>query len=92
MNILDNFLIIAIHVICFYAGMKISDKYHREEQQRVDYELRLMQARLRANDYAVYVPQRPIKTKRMPIGAPFEDRLKTEGRATQQISPTKPIA
>ena len=90
MQILDNFLIIAIHALCFWAGVKMADRYHDQEQRRVDYEVRLAQARMRANDYAVYVAP-PEKKKRMPIGQPFADRLKANGRATQQISPEKPI-
>ena len=92
MNILDNFLIIAIHVLCFYAGMRISDKYHEQERQRVETEVRLANARFHANDYAVYVPPAPVKQKRMPIGQPFMDRVKQNGRATQQITSDKPIS
>ena len=87
MQILDNLIIVAIHVLCFWAGMHISDKYHREQEAKVDYEVRLAQARIQANDYSVYVPR-----KRMPIGQPFLDRLKTNGHATQHISPEKTIA
>lgn len=92
MNILDNFLIIAIHVLCFYAGMRISDKYHERERQRVETEVRLANARFHANDYAVYVPPAPPKPKRCPIGQPFADRLAQNKRATQQISADKPIS
>lgn len=91
MQILDNFLILAIHVACFIAGMKISDKYHDEKDRQVERQIRLTQARIRAGDFGVYVP--PIERKyRQPIGARFADRLKTNGHATQQINADKPIS
>lgn len=88
MQILDNFIIIALHVICFYAGMKISDRYHEKEQSRIDYEVRLATARQKANDYGAYV----APPKKAPIGQPFIDKLHETGRATQQINPDKPIS
>lgn len=91
MEILDNFLILALHVLCFIAGMKISDKYHHEKDQQVERQVRLAQARIRANDYAPYVA--PVERKyKAPIGAPFVDRINQNGRATQQINPDKPIS
>ena len=90
MNILDNFLILAIHIACFIAGMRLADKHHRQEQRRVDYELRCFNARMMAGDYNIY-PQ-PAPSKRYPMGQPFIDRLHTNGRATQQISKDKPVS
>jgi hypothetical protein len=90
LNILDNFLIIAIHAVCFIAGMKLADKYHREEQRRVDYELRCFNTRLQAGDYGIY-PQ-PAPPKRQYMGQPFVDRLRTNGRAIQQISKDKSVS
>lgn len=91
MQILDNFIIIALHIICFYAGMKISDRYHEKEQSRIDYEVRLATARQKANDYGVYVA--PEKRRRkQPIGQLFMDRLQDYGQATQQINSDKPVA
>lgn len=89
MQILDNFIIIALHFACFWAGVRLADRYHREEKQQIDYEVRLAQARMGAKDYAVYVA--PPKKKAM-IGQPFMDRLNKTGRATQQINSDKPIA
>lgn len=88
MQILDNLIIICLVALSFFAGVRLADKYHREEKQQVEREVRLAQARMLANDYAPYVA--PVK--RMPIGARFEERLRTNKRATQQISPEKPIS
>lgn len=91
MQILDNFIILAIHVACFIAGLKLSDHYHEKAQARADYESRLAAARQEARDMRVYVsPER--KTKPMPIGQAFIDKMQAEGRATQQINREKPIA
>lgn len=74
----------------FFAGVRTSDRYHEEQRRQVEYEIRLAQARMKAKDYAVYV--KPVERKRMPIGQPFFDRLKKNGRATQQISKSKQIS
>lgn len=93
MQILDNFIIVALHVICFYAGMKISDHYHDKQQSRIDYEVRLATARQKANDYGVYVaPEKKRRLTKQPIGQTFMDRLQDYGQATQQINSDKPVA
>ena len=61
--------------LAFYAGMKTSDKYHSQAEQRLDWELKNQYARLRAGTDAhdpggPYVPQE------------FADHLNQNGRAT----------
>ena len=90
MQILDNLIIVGLHIACFWAGVCLSDRYHREQRQQVDYEVRLAQARMSAGDYAAYVA--PPYRKRSPIGQPFFDRMKSNGQAVQQINTDKPIA
>ena len=90
MNILDNVIILSLIIISFISGMKLSDKYHFQAERDKEYALRLQNARIQANDYAVYMSPQP--KKRQPLGARFEDKLHSNGRATQQISPDKPIA
>lgn len=90
MDIIDIVVIAGLCCACFYAGLRTSDKYHEEERRQVEYQARLTQARIRSKDYNVYV--RPVERKRMPIGQPFFDRLKKNGRATQQISKSKQIS
>ena len=90
MQILDNLIIVGLHIACFWAGICLADRYHRQEKQQVEYEVRLAQARMQAGDYAVYVA--PPKKKHYPIGQPFLDRMKENGQAVQQINPDKPIA
>lgn len=91
MKILDNFIILAIHVICFISGMRLADKYHKEAQEHEQYALRLQQARKLAGDDTAYVAP-PYRRRKQIIGQPFLDKLKDEGQAIQQISPEKPIA
>lgn len=90
MDILVYLVLVITHFACFLAGLKISDKYHDEKQQEADYQSRLAVARQRAGDFSVLIPKQEIK--QMPIGQPFLDKLKENGRATQQINTTKPIA
>lgn len=93
MDIVDNALILIIHALCFYAGMKISDRYHREASVHEEYSLRLQNARIKSGDYSAYVaPPTPVKKRRMHFGAPFEDRLKETGRATQMVTKDTPIS
>lgn len=84
MQILDNIIILTLPVLAFIAGKKISDSYNRERINDLQYQLRLMAAE-RGVGYIAPPPAR----KRVPIGQPFMDRLKENGRAVQQISPNK---
>lgn len=91
MTLIDMLVVVGLCAASFFAGMRTSDRYHDEEAKRVTYEVRLAQARMKAGDFAPYIAP-PQKKKRMPIGQPFLDKLKTNGRATQQISKSKQIS
>lgn len=86
MQIVDNILILLLPVIAFYAGKKISDKYNSERIEELGYIVRL-QATERGIGYIA--PQ--TSKKFVPIGQPFMDKLKENGRATQRLDkpPTK---
>ena len=90
MDIVDMIVIVGLCSACFVAGLHTSDRYHEEQRRQIDYQVRLAQARIRTKDYNVYV--KPVERKRMPIGQPFLDRLKKNGRATQQINSSKQIS
>lgn len=90
MDVIDIVVVVGLCSACFFAGLRTSDRYHEEQNRQVSYEVRLAQARITAKDYAPYVA--PPKKKRMPIGQPFLDKLKANGRATQQISKSKQIS
>ena len=80
MQILDNIIILALPVLAFIAGKIISDKYHERQIQELEYQLRLYAA-----EHGVGYVAPPAKKKYVPIGQPFMDRLKENGRATQAI-------
>ena len=85
MQIVDNIVILLLPVIAFIAGKKLSDYYHEKFESELQYMLRLNAAQ-RGIGYVAP----PVK-KRVPIGQPFMDKLKENGRATQQInSPQTP--
>lgn len=90
MDIINMIVEVGLYAACFIAGLRTSDRYHDEQRRQVEYEVRLAQARMKAKDYAPYV--KPVERKRMPIGQPFFDRLKKNGRATQQINRSKEIS
>jgi len=77
------FTSVAMIAVSFWAGMKTADRYHREAMQHEEYSLRLAHARMESGSYSSYVA--PIQ----PIGQPFMDRLKSQGKATQQIRKSK---
>ena len=79
MQILDNIIILLLPVIAFIAGKKLSDSYHASVIDELQYQLRLIAAQ-----HGVGYVQPP--PKKQPIGQPFMDKLKTNGRATQRIS------
>jgi len=76
MNIVDNIIILALVIGSFVSGMKISDRYHSRIEENQRYYLRLNAAEKGVGYVA------PPQT---PIGQPFMDRLKTNGRATQRL-------
>ena len=81
MQILDNIIILLLPVIAFVAGKLISDNYHAEIIEELKYQLRLSAAKQGVG----YVAP-PQKVKRVPIGQPFMDKLKENGKAVQQIN------
>lgn len=80
MQILDNVIILSLIVVSFFVGKHISDRYHSRQIDELEYQLRLAAAE---KGVAYVAP--PVR-KRVPIGQPFMDRLKENGRATQRIS------
>lgn len=81
MRIIDNIIILLLIVIAFVSGKKISDSYHNDQIRELEYLLRLSAA-----EKGIGYVAPPVKKKFVPIGQPFMDRLKENGRATQQIS------
>lgn len=84
MNLLDNIIILLLIVSSFIAGKRISDSYHERQIAELEYQLRLFAA-----EKGVGYIAPPIKKKFVPIGQPFMDKLKENGRATQQIRPSQ---
>jgi len=82
MNFIDNILIIGLIAAAFFLGKHISDKYHEKIMSEYEYLVRLDAAK---HGMGYVAP--PQKVKRAPIGQDFMDRLKSNGRATQQINP-----
>lgn len=80
MQIVDNIIILLLPVIAFIAGKKISDSYHESIIQHLEYQLRLYAA-----ERGVGYVAPPVKRKYVPIGQPFMDKLKENGRATQAL-------
>ena len=80
MQMLDNFLILALIAVSFFIGKKISDNYNEQTIRELQYQLRLTSVR----DGIGYIAP-PAKKQHVPIGQPFMDKLKQNGRAVQQI-------
>ena len=84
MFIFYGLLILGLIVLAFLGGKCISDSYNQCIIEELRYQLRLYQTK---EGVGYLVP--PVKPRRrtyMPIGQPFMDKLKENGRATQQIS------
>lgn len=80
MQMLDNFIILTLIVLAFIAGKKISDGYHDRQISELEYQLRLYSA-----ERGVGYVAPPARKKFVPIGQPFMDKLKENGRATQSL-------
>ena len=80
MQMLDNFIILSLIALAFFVGKKISDNYHDKIISELQYQLRLNSAK----EGVGYVAP-PARKQRVPIGQNFMDKLKENGRATQQI-------
>ena len=81
MQILDNIIILALPVLAFWAGKRIADRYNDQRIAELEYILRCYLAE-KGVGYVAPVPKR-----RVPIGQPFMDALKENGRAVQKINP-----
>ena len=81
MNILDNVIIIFLIVGSFIAGKVISDRYHEKIESEYEYMIKVIAA-----ERGVGYITPPDKKPRVPIGQPFMDKLRENGRATQVLS------
>ena len=86
MNILDNVIILVLIVGAYLFGMRTADRYHEKAEAEKNYALRLQQYREISQSNASYVAP---PAKRVPIGQPFMDKLKSNGRAVAQINTPK---
>lgn len=82
MQILDNIIILLLPMLAFIAGKKLSDSYHRDIINELRYQLRVNAAK----EGVGYVAPPTEKRRYMPIGQPFIDRMKENGRAVQKFS------
>jgi len=80
MQIIDNIIILLLPVLAFIVGKKVSDSYNERIISELQYQLRLESAQKGVG----YVAP-PAKKQRVPIGQPFMDKLKENGRAVQQL-------
>ena len=83
MQLLDNVIILLLIIGAFAAGKTTSDKYNERCVAELQYQLRLNAAQ---NGVGYVAPPATAKRQRAPIGQSFMDKLKENGRATQQIS------
>lgn len=81
MQILDNIIILLLLVLAFVAGKKISDGYHKAQNEALTNEIK----RLSLMHGIGYVPPEQPVRKYVPIGQPFMDKLKDNGRAVQKL-------
>lgn len=80
-------LSLSLIVASFIAGLKLSTWYYRQAEEDKRYALERQFLRLRASADAddpagPYVPRRRIK-----LSPQFEEKLKTNGRATVSLGP-----
>lgn len=97
MQILDNFLIIALHILCFISGLKLANYYNTKRETEVKDALERQFLRLRAHSdaddpcrpYGRQVSYQPIQLSPQPteddnlqpITQEFMDQLKQTGQA-----------
>ena len=77
---IENFVVLALIVLAFIAGKRISDSYHERQISELEYQLRLY-----ASERGVGYVVPPVRKKFVPIGQDFMDKLKENGRATQAL-------
>ena len=81
MQILDNIIILLLPVLAFIAGKKMSDKYHKAQDEVLTDEIKRLSL---IHGIGYLPPEQPVK-KYVPIGQPFLDKLKENGRAVQKL-------
>lgn len=81
MQIVDNAIILLLIALSFFAGKRTADRYNEHIIDELRYQTRLFAAQQGVG----YVAP-PMKRQRQPIGQEFMDKLKKDGRATQQIN------
>lgn len=83
MQLLDNVIILLLIIGAFIAGKVMADRYNERSVAELQYQLRLNAAQ----NGVGYIAPPPVKRQKIvPIGQDFMDKLKSNGRATQQIS------
>lgn len=81
MQLLDNIIILLLPVISFVMGKRVADKYKQEQIDMLTDEIK----RLSFMNGVGYLSQpQPVK-KYVPIGQPFLDKLRDNGRAVQKL-------
>jgi len=77
---IEALIALILIVLSFSAGKIISDRYNDRIISELQYQIRLDAA---SKGVGYVAP--PARKQRVPIGQPFMDRLKENGRAVQQI-------
>ena len=83
MKILDNLIIIILLMLAFYAGKKTSDNYNTSIIEELRYVIRM-----NAAERGVGYVAPPVRRRRNVLGQEFMDKLRQNGKATQQIDNT----
>ena len=96
MNIIDNLLIITLHVLCFIAGMKIANRYNEkaktEQKEALERQFIRLQAGIDAHSpiqpYGLHPVTKPVPVQPTgdydgdgPLGESFMNQLKQNGVA-----------
>jgi len=81
MQFVDNFIILMLIALAFWMGKRISDSYYQKVISELEFQLRLRAAE---KGVGYVAPPAPVR-KYMPIGQPFMDRLKKDGRAVTKF-------
>jgi hypothetical protein len=100
MQILDNLIIITIHVLCFVAGMKIANHYHAiaDADKKDALERQFLRLRVKADaddPCRPYIAPRAVAPLQKsgdydgdncPIPPEFMERLKENGKASMKVA------
>lgn len=87
-SILDNFIIVALVILSFIGGMKISDHYHAKALLHERIELQRQYVRLQTGQDADDPCQpyiMPQLQRQFTVTPEFLDRLRTNGAATMAV-------